>query len=120
MDDVISLNRVSQTDGLEEIDELRSFTAVTPTIAIPTSLKHVTTAEAATDPNIGVNRRAHITTTVKAHTDTLQAATTLFLDSLGPIKALNDNMLTASIILEPLPVSLLEKSESQGNNTLRS
>lgn len=54
--------------------------------------------------------------TVKADVATLQAATDIYTEGLGPVKSIAG--LTASFTLQPYPVSLMEQSEATGGNSL--
>lgn len=54
--------------------------------------------------------------TVKADVATLQAGTDIYTGALGPVRSIAG--ITASLTLQPYPVSLMEQSEATRVNSL--
>ncbi|KAF3000343.1 hypothetical protein E8E14_002509 [Neopestalotiopsis sp. 37M] len=109
---LLGVNRVYQTDGAEAPPELKPFTSMSPQIEGYGSLGHIS-VQAAASTTPGGSRRVHMDTTTKADVQTLLGTTDIFKTALESIKSANVNILSAQLTIEPLPVSLLEKSVSK-------
>ncbi|ROW15441.1 hypothetical protein VPNG_02432 [Cytospora leucostoma] len=116
----LCMNQLYHT-GTTEADpaELEPFAAVSPQIDQLKSLRVLTLKEAASEQaqqGADAIRCAYINTTVKADVPTLLAAVEAYTAALEPLKQCEG--ITCSLTLQAYPVSLLEKSASQGGNVL--
>ena len=126
------------TKGIDKSPVLQPFTEIHPQIDQMNSLRMQTLAEAAreqagdrpspkrydiscfnrcpiTTANPGT-RSVYMNTTVKADIETLQAALEVYTAAIEPLKAREGIVL--SMTLQPYPLSLLQRSVTQGGNVL--
>lgn len=117
--DVMCLNQPYYLDAVENPPVLDVFSKMQPQIDALNTMRLQTVTEAAAEQAGGVQsqvRCAYMNITVKADVATLQAAADIYTEGLGPVKSAEG--LTSSFTLQPYPVSLLEKSEAAGGNSL--
>ncbi|KAI0481794.1 hypothetical protein F4859DRAFT_476025 [Xylaria cf. heliscus] len=116
---LMCLNQVYDTKGTDKSPVLRPFTDIQPQIDQMNSLRIHTLSEAAREQagdRPSPSRSLYMNTTVKADVATLQAATDIFSAAIDPLKS-SENILL-SLTLQPYPLSLLQRSDSEGGNVL--
>ncbi|KAI0402195.1 hypothetical protein F4802DRAFT_608839 [Xylaria palmicola] len=116
---LMCLNQVYCTKGIDKSPVLKPFTDIQPQIGQMNSLRIHTLAEAAREQagdRPSPKRSVYMNTTVKADLATLQAATNIFSMAIEPLKSCKDILL--SFTLQPYPLTLLQRSVTQGGNVL--
>lgn len=117
--DAICLNQPYYLDAVENPPVLDVFSKMQPQMDALNTVRLQTVTEAAAEQAAGIQsqlRCAYMNFTVKADVATLQAATDIYTEGLGPVKSVEG--LTSSFTLQPYPVSLLEQSGTAGGNSL--
>ncbi|KAI1251403.1 hypothetical protein MGN70_005971 [Eutypa lata] len=107
------------TKGIDKSPVLQPFTEIHPQIDQMNSLRMQTLAEAAREQagdRPSPKRSVYMNTTVKADIETLQAALEVYTAAIEPLKAREGIVL--SMTLQPYPLSLLQRSVTQGGNVL--
>jgi hypothetical protein len=98
---------------------LAPFTNIQPQIDQLNSVRNVTLVEAAleqTSQNTNNQRVAYMNLHVKADVATLRAAADIHVDGTRSLQSVTN--ITASLTFQPYPVSLLQKSGTNGGNVL--
>ncbi|KAI0502855.1 hypothetical protein F5B22DRAFT_653566 [Xylaria bambusicola] len=116
---LVCLNQVYCTQGIDKSPVLKPFMDIQPQIDQMNSLRMHTLAEAAREQSgdrPSPKRSVYMNTTVKADIATLQAATHIFSAAIEPLKSCKDILL--SLTLQPYPLSLLQRSTTEGGNVL--
>ncbi|KAI1268039.1 FAD-binding domain-containing protein [Xylariaceae sp. FL1019] len=116
---MMCLNQVYDTRGIDKSPVLRPFTDIHPQIDQMNTLRMHTLAEAAREQagdRPSPKRSSYMNTTVKADLATLQAATDIYSKGIEPLKSCEGVLL--SMTLQPYPLSLLQSSATQGGNVL--
>ncbi|KAI0016758.1 hypothetical protein F4780DRAFT_797372, partial [Xylariomycetidae sp. FL0641] len=117
--DVMCLNQPYYNAAVENPPVLAPFTQIQPQIDSLNTLRLQTLKEAGAEQAGGTQsqvRCAYMNLTVKADVPTLQAASDIYTAGLGPVKSVEG--VTLSFTLQPYPVSLIERSEANGGNSL--
>ncbi|KAI6084062.1 hypothetical protein F4821DRAFT_271334 [Hypoxylon rubiginosum] len=116
---MMCLNQVYCTQGIEKSPVLQPFTDIQPQIEQMNSLRMHSLADAAREQagdRPSPKRSVYMNTTVKADAATLQAATRIYAAAIEPLKSCEGILL--SMTLQPYPLSLLQRSATQGGNVL--
>ncbi|CAJ2503964.1 Uu.00g113580.m01.CDS01 [Anthostomella pinea] len=116
---MMCLNQVDCTQGIDKSPVLQPFTDIQPQIERMNSVRMHSLAEAAREQagdRPSPSRSLYMNTTVKANVATLKAATKIYSAAIEPLKSCKDILLF--LTLQPYPLSLLQKSTTQGGNVL--
>ncbi|KAI0903697.1 hypothetical protein F4823DRAFT_629189 [Ustulina deusta] len=115
----VGLNTVYYTQDVENPPVLDPFVSVDTKIDQFSSVRIQTLKEAATDQAVGVEtqvRCAYMNITMKPDAATLQACAKMYEEALEPVKTVEN--LRCSWTLQPYAMSLLQKSQANGGNSL--
>ncbi|KAI0386947.1 hypothetical protein F5Y04DRAFT_288746 [Hypomontagnella monticulosa] len=117
--EIMCMNQVYYTREVESPAILDPYVNMQPQIDQMRSVRMLDLVDAAkeqTNQGSSTSRVSYINTTVKADVPTLMAAYEIYVNALGPLKAING--LTTSFTLQAYPKSLLDITESAGGNSL--
>ncbi|KAK6223446.1 hypothetical protein LQW54_000564 [Pestalotiopsis sp. IQ-011] len=116
---IMCLNQVYDTQGIEKSPVLQPFFDIQPQIDQMNTLRTHTLADAAREQagdRPDPKRSNYMNTTVKADAETLKAAAKIYQDAIEPLKSSEGVLL--SFTLQPYPATLLQKSATEGGNVL--
>ncbi|VUC35568.1 unnamed protein product [Clonostachys rosea] len=117
--EIMCMNQVYYTKEVENPPVLDPYVNMQPQLDAMKSVRMLNLVEAANQQaghGSSTSRVSYMNTTVKADVPTLMAAYETYVNSLGPLKAVEG--LTTSITLQAYPKSLLNKTSPAGGNSL--